>query len=180
MTEDLSVALEAVVSRFAMLVRSIGARHRLSDADLDEVMQDVRIRLWKSSGTSEQIRALGASYVYRVATSAAVDLLRRRRAHGADRSESVDSLADHLADPRVTATADLENDELQRRVLAAIETIHDSRRPVVRMYLAGYDREEIASMMGWSEAKTRNLLYRGLADLRERLTELGIVWETET
>jgi RNA polymerase sigma-70 factor (ECF subfamily) len=48
------------------------------------------------------------------------------------------------------------------------------------MYLAGYPREEIAALMGWSEAKTRNLLYRGLADLRERLTELGIVWETVT
>ena len=162
------------MSRFAMLVRSIGARHRLSDADLDEVMQDVRIRLWKSNETSEQIRALGASYVYRVATSAAVDLLRRRRARGADRDESVDSLAEHLADPSPSATRDLENDELQRRVLAAIDTIHDSRRPVVRMYLAGYDREEIAAMMGWSEAKTRNLLYRGLADLRARLGETGI------
>ena len=154
-----------------MLVRSIGARHRLSDADLDEVMQDVRIRLWKSSQTSEQIRALGASYVYRVATSAAVDLLRRRRARATDRSESVDSLAEQLPDPRVSATRDLENDELQRRVLAAIGTIPDSRRAVVRMYLAGYDREEIAGMMGWSEAKTRNLLYRGLADLRARLGE---------
>ena len=174
MTQDLSADLEAIVSRFAMLVRSIGARHRLSDADLDEVMQDVRIRLWKSNETSEQIRGLGASYVYRVATSAAVDLLRRRRAHGADRSESVDALAEHLADPSRSATRDLENDELQSRILAAIETIHDSRRPVVRMYLAGYDREEIAAMMGWSEAKTRNLLYRGLADLRARLGEEGI------
>jgi hypothetical protein len=32
--------------------------------------------------------------------------------------------------------------------------------------------------MGWSEAKTRNLLHRGLADLRERLAEMGITWKT--
>jgi hypothetical protein len=30
--------------------------------------------------------------------------------------------------------------------------------------------------MGWTEGKTRNLLYRGLADLRERLQEMGIGW----
>lgn len=42
------------------------------------------------------------------------------------------------------------------------------------MYLAGYGREEIADLMGWTEAKTRNLLYRGLGDLRERLTQMGI------
>jgi hypothetical protein len=31
--------------------------------------------------------------------------------------------------------------------------------------------------MGWTESKTGNLLYRGLADLRERLIELGVGWE---
>jgi len=42
------------------------------------------------------------------------------------------------------------------------------------MHLAGYEREEIAALLGWTEAKTRNLLYRGLAELREVLTGRGI------
>ena len=45
---------------------------------------------------------------------------------------------------------------------------------VVRMHLAGYPREEIATSLGWTEAKTRNLLYRGLDDLREALRARGI------
>jgi RNA polymerase sigma-70 factor (ECF subfamily) len=45
------------------------------------------------------------------------------------------------------------------------------------MHLAGYPRQEIADLLGWSEAKTRNLLYRGLDDLRSRLTARGIGWE---
>ena len=45
------------------------------------------------------------------------------------------------------------------------------------MHLAGYSREEIAQLMGWSEAKTRNLLYRGLAELREQLGQRGAEWE---
>jgi RNA polymerase sigma-70 factor (ECF subfamily) len=45
------------------------------------------------------------------------------------------------------------------------------------MYLAGHPREEIAELMGWTEGKTRNLLYRGLADLRERLMAMGVGWE---
>jgi hypothetical protein len=28
--------------------------------------------------------------------------------------------------------------------------------------------------MGWTEAKARNLLYRGLADLRHRLEDAGV------
>ena len=38
--------------------------------------------------------------------------------------------------------------------------------------------EEIAALLGWSEAKTRNLLYRGLADLRSALAARGIGPET--
>ena len=68
----------------------------------------------------------------------------------------------------------LEAVELGRTVDRAMEDLHVTRRAVVRMYLAGYEREEIAALMGWSEAKTRNLLYRGLSDLRVRLAALGI------
>jgi RNA polymerase sigma-70 factor (ECF subfamily) len=50
----------------------------------------------------------------------------------------------------------------------------ESRRAVVRMHLAGYERHEIGDLLGWTEAKTRNLLYRGLADLREILESWGI------
>jgi RNA polymerase sigma-70 factor (ECF subfamily) len=64
--------------------------------------------------------------------------------------------------------------ELQQIVGQAVDELIPARRSVVRMYLAGYGREEIADLLGWTEPKTRNLLYRGLADLRERLTEMGI------
>jgi RNA polymerase sigma-70 factor (ECF subfamily) len=47
------------------------------------------------------------------------------------------------------------------------------------MHLAGYPREEIESLLGWSEARTRNLIYRGLGDLRARLEELGFGPEGE-
>ena len=47
------------------------------------------------------------------------------------------------------------------------------------MYLAGYSGEEVAKVMGWSEPKARNLLYRGVADLRERLKDMGITGEAK-
>ena len=88
---------------------------------------------------------------------------------------------DHVEEP-VSDAADpscsVEESELAAQLAQAVEAITPSRRPVVRMYLAGYSREEVAALMGWSEAKTRNLLYRGLADLRERLADLGITWKT--
>ena len=177
--QHLSLALEAAVARFGTMVRQVGRRYRLDESGLDEVMQEVRIRLWRARGTSEQVGETNTSYVYRTATTAALDVLRRRRARQADRHDAIEDGASVAVltaegDPHAT----LEGSELAERVARAIDEIPASRRPPVRMHLAGYPREEIATLMGWTEAKTRNLLYRGLADLRERLTAEGIGWDT--
>jgi RNA polymerase sigma-70 factor (ECF subfamily) len=42
------------------------------------------------------------------------------------------------------------------------------------MHLSGYDHKDIARMLKWTEARARNLLYRGMEDLRRRLTLLGV------
>lgn len=172
-SDSLSPAIESVLARFAGMVRRVGLRHGLSDRDVDEVFQEVRIRLWRARGDeSEQISSVRSSYLYRTAVSASLDVIRR---HRRAREEAIEAKGD---DPSYAAALgpddDLAASELGRQVARAIDTITESRRPVVRMHLAGYTREEIASLLGWSEAKTRNLLYRGLADLRERLTAQGI------
>ena len=175
-----TTALDAALTGFTELVKRVAWRHRLSDADVDEVMQEVRIRLWKAQSgggsQSEQIVRSPASYVYRTAVSAAIDLIRRQRSERARRTISLEG-DEPVLDVAPTAHADLEESELAQQVARAVETIHPSRRPAVRMYLAGYSREDIAELMGWSEAKTRNLVYRGLDDLRRRLTEAGITPE---
>lgn len=161
------------------MVRRVGLRHGLSDHDVDEVFQEVRIRLWRARGEeSEQISSVRSSYLYRTAVSASLDVIRR---HRRAREDAIEATGDDpsYASP-VGPDEDLAESELARKVAQAIETITESRRPVVRMYLAGYGREEIAALLGWSEAKTRNLLYRGLADLRERLTAQGIGPEGRT
>ena len=170
----LSSAVESVVSRFGAMVRQVGLRHRLAESDLDEVIQEVRIRLWRAQRTGEQVRQVSASYVYRTAMSAAVDLLRRRRSRRSDVTIPIDEHGERLPVQGRGPEVELDHSELVMQVAQAIETIPPNRRPVVRMYLAGYAREEIASLLGWSEAKTRNLLYRGLDDLRSRLQERGV------
>jgi len=170
------------VARFAGLVRRVAWAHRLDADDLEEVMQDVRLRLWRAGTGSEQLRTLPASYVYRTATTAALDLIRRHRRSvrwqdpTAQNLEEDGDATDQLASTRPgggSPEADLEGAEVSRAVSTAIERIPQSRRAVVRMYLMGHPPLEIAELMGWTEPKTRNLLYRGLADLRGELTTMG-------
>lgn len=168
--DQLSPALERVIARFEGLVRQVGLRHDLAAADLDEVIQDVRIRLWQALDSAERIEAAPSSYVYRTAVSAALDLIRRRRAGGVKVPISEQLAGSREANPETS----LSRAELGEQLEGAVGTLSESRRPVVRMYLAGYGREEIADLLGWTEAKTRNLLYRGLSDLRQELARRGV------
>ncbi|MEP6733255.1 MAG: sigma-70 family RNA polymerase sigma factor [bacterium] len=170
-----TTAIERVLERFGEVALRAGAAHGLRGDDLDEVMQDVRIRIWKSASGLAKLDALTSSYVYRTAASAAVDMLRRRRARREQSTTADPAPVLALAGRRSSyADAALTSTEALAAIGKAVDEIAVNRRAVVRMYLNGYDREEIAALLGWSEAKTRNLLYRGLDDLRQRLTTLGM------
>jgi RNA polymerase sigma-70 factor (ECF subfamily) len=169
--DALSPAIEDLLKRYATMVRNVAAGRGLPESDVDEVFQEVRIRLWRAMERRENPSDLPASYVYRTAMSAALDLIRRRRAR---REEELGVMHGGETGAAPDPERDLEADELARTVAEAVEALTPSRRPVVRMHLAGYHRTEIAELLGWSEAKTRNLIYRGLAELRARLAERGV------
>ena len=163
---ELSPQLEHLVAGYSAMVHSVGRRRGLDPADLDEVIQDVRIRLWKALGSSERIGQVNTSYVYQVAMSAVCDLVRARRSQSAHTTEGADRIPDR--------DDGFEGRELAREIGRALDRLNPAQRPVVRMYLAGYPQREIETLLGWTEAKTRNVLYRGLARLRQALREKGI------
>lgn len=172
--DDASSALEDHIRRFAGLLHHARRRHGLAPEDLDELVQEVRVRLWRAQGTGEKISAVSSSYMYRTAMSAAVDLIRRRR-HERHEVASLDAgggAEEALHDP--SSGHDVRSEEILQAMGRALGKLARPRAVAVRMHLAGYSREEIGGILGWSEAKTRNLIYRGLADLRARLTELGV------
>lgn len=170
----MSHALESVMTRYSGVLRTVGARYRLPTSDFDELTQEVRVRLWGALGTDERIGTVTPSYLYRAATTAAIDIVRRRRASRGDSLDDVDDA--EVSGRRAPPTPDRDTSlrELSERIEEALQSIASSRRPVVRMYLAGYGTAEIGQLMGWTEPKARNLVYRGLADLRHRLQAMGI------
>jgi RNA polymerase sigma-70 factor (ECF subfamily) len=174
---EVSRALQGLIERFDAFIRRAAARHGLSGSDLDDVVQDLRVRIWKSFGTAELIRRANPTYMYRAAVSASLDIIRRRRAAKVAATALDDVNPSALVDPRSAADAHLAESDLGRAVHDALQMLAESRRGVVRMYLAGYDRFEIADLLGWTEGRTRNLLYRGLEDLRRILASRGITRE---
>jgi len=172
---QLSLLLDEIVRRFSGSIRATGARYRLPPSDIGEAEQEVRIRLWRVCGNPENITKLSASYLQRVVTTAILDLLRRRR-----RAATHDPVEDlPLPAPGPGPDADAEAASLGIVVQAGVSSLGLARRTVVKLHLEGFRRDEIEALLGWSEAKTRNLLYRGLSDLRGYLVARGIEWGSE-
>ena len=137
--------------------------------DPEDIMQDVKIRIWKLI-CDERIIISPASYIKKIVSSTVIDQLRKLRRD--------DSLFHHEKQKRIS---DLEfaycREAVQKRAFEetvgkAVEQLIDSRRQVVKLYLLNLTIQEISSYLGWSQDKTRNLLYRGLADLRESLRNM--------
>ncbi len=166
-----SAALERILRTHEAAVRRSARARGLSEVDVDEVLQDVRVRLWRSSSDAENLDVLKSSYIQRVAMSAAIDLLRRRRAR---REDSIEEAHAQLVTPavlRVPSPDRADDDALAQRLSLALAQLPRNRRLCVQLQLEGYSRDEIASLMGWTEPKVRNLLYRGLDELRALLRD---------
>ncbi|HMI59178.1 MAG TPA: sigma-70 family RNA polymerase sigma factor [Gemmatimonadaceae bacterium] len=170
--DSISDDLESLVLRFARFAGRIAHDRGLHQEDLDELLQELRVRFWRAR--KDGLRDLSAGYVRRAAISAALDIIRRRRV---DRNVPLDE-SEIGAQPLTARTAGpaelLDQSELAQRVARAVDGLAPPRRAAVRLYLDGYRREEIAELLHWSDARTRNLLYRGLADLRTVLLAQGI------
>ncbi|MEO7360423.1 MAG: sigma-70 family RNA polymerase sigma factor [Gemmatimonadaceae bacterium] len=177
--DHFSAEIEAALARLERMVRSAGARYGVGDDDAGALMQDVRIRLWRAHTDSEEIARLPTSYIYRTAATAALDLVRKRR-RNEDREPSLDSAPTAALVSRTSADHDALASDLGAAIMRELNTMVEARRVVVRMHLSGYEREEMISLLGWTDAKVRNLLYRGLQDLRERLTRAGYRWPEDS
>lgn len=155
--------------RFAGELDAMAGRMRLDAAERESLVQEFRIRLWRSTSSPEKLRAVSASFLYRAARWAALDLLRDRRRSF---KESETTLAQVARVPAPERSDDgVERARLGAALQEALEALAPDRRTVVALWLAGYHRTELPALLGWSEARVRNLLYRGLDDLRTRLRE---------
>ncbi len=162
-----SPRIEASVARWVGVIRRAASRYRLFDADAEELTQDVRLRLWRLLEREGADAEISPAYVHRAAVSSAIDLVRRRRGEREQRTVPLELVEGGLG----RSPDAVGEDDLVAALERALERVPESRRPAVRLHLAGRHLDEIAVVMGWTPAKARNLLYRGLDDLRRHLRE---------
>jgi len=175
--------LEALLQQYGALLRRTIARVCPPDLSLscDDIEQEARISLWKVLRHETAI-AFPVSYIRKVAVSATLRAIRQARAR---REESLPDEGEPPASssPGHTPVAAsgydaAERGELRKKIALALARLPENRRVAVGLHLKGLTTIEIGELLHWSEPKARNLVHRGLKDLRTSLRALGIEYDS--
>ncbi len=150
--------------------------------DIEDIEQEVRIRLWRALNAETNLTH-AASYLKTVVNSALIDAVRRAQARetsrrGGEFDEQMHSTQTNapLQDP---VQGEQRMSELSNATQQSLNALSANRRRAVSLRLHGLAVNEIGALCGWSSAKARNLVYRGLEQLRGELSKRGIELENE-
>ncbi|MBU2438316.1 MAG: sigma-70 family RNA polymerase sigma factor [Acidobacteria bacterium] len=153
---------EKIIVKYSYLIRSIIQKHDPDRFGLsaDDVCQEVVGKLWIYFKNEKKIERL-ATYISRVTNGVIIDHIRKIRRH--------QRLIEQKKREHRVADADQNYSDRRAEIDAALDRIGEKRRTPVRFFLLGLTIQEISGILKWSEPKTRNLVYRGLGDLKNEL-----------
>ena len=161
---------EELVRTYARLIRAVV--RKVAGADADRLGPDVEQRLltdlWKRHRSGDVIEH-PSTYIYRAAVRETIRAL-KRDSRLVESPLVLEPAAPRTDDPH----AQLRSKELAQTLNEEIDALSSDRARAVRFHLAGFPVDEIMALHNWSYNKARNLIARGMTDLRKRLTHRGI------
>lgn len=163
--------LEALLAAYGHLIAT--AIRRVGGpgvgADHDDIAQAVRVALWRRLA-NEQAIDHPASYVYKAAVRETVRTIARLRARQA---VAIEELTAEPPAATIDAERHVEAGEQREALSRALRHLTPDRARAVRAHLAGLTVDELMHLRGWTYQRARNLIARGMADLRAQLRERG-------
>lgn len=132
----------------------------------DEVLQEAYIRIWRSAGQFDPLRAAPITWMVAIARNRAIDLMRRRAETSIE--EEPDAMEVAADNPDPLARREL-NEEL-KRLLACIGNLDPERQRLVLLaYYDGWSREQLAAKLERPVNTIKTWLRRSLLEIRECL-----------
>jgi RNA polymerase sigma-70 factor (ECF subfamily) len=136
--------------------------------DAEDLVQDSLIRLLRANKLDGGGN-LSATYLKKVAYSAVIDEIRRRRR----RISTIGGLETDIEATLDEARSTTPEVALGNAMEICMQAIQDHRRRALTLHLLGYSGAEIAGMLECNAKRAENLTLRGLAQLRECLHGKG-------
>jgi RNA polymerase sigma-70 factor, ECF subfamily len=164
-------AFEKLVERHQALVAGTVARMLGSNSDVEDIAQQVFIRVWKSAGRYVA-RAKFTTWLLKITRNLVFNEMRRAKRHP-HVPVQIEPEAEELPlkdEATATPAARLLEEELQQKIESAITQLPDTQR--MALILRRYEElsyEEIADVLELSVPAVKSLLFRARSELRERL-----------
>jgi RNA polymerase sigma-70 factor, ECF subfamily len=158
-------ALSELYDRYSRTVFGVGLKILGDRSMAEELVQEVFLKVWRSSGTFDSARGSFSTWLYRVTRSVALDLYRKR----ARRVRPVSDGQLHIAaerDPSAGPQKIVDESWLSWQVSRALEVLDAPHREVIDLaYFGGLSQREISEQTGvpLGTVKTRTAsAYRSL------------------
>jgi RNA polymerase sigma-70 factor, ECF subfamily len=166
-------AFEKVIERHQALVAGTAARMLGSNSDVEDIAQQVFIRVWKSARRYVP-RAKFTTWLLKITRNLVFNELRRakRRAQVSLQPEPGAEEIPLKDETNPAPDASLLEDELQRAIEEAIMQLPESQR--MALVLRRYEQlsyEEIAEVLDLSVPAVKSVLFRARTELRARLSK---------
>src|SRR3989442_4483326 len=168
-----TIALEEIIERHQRLVAGTVARMLGSNSDVEDIAQQVFIRVWKSAGRYVP-RAKFTTWLLKITRNLVFNELRRSKRHASIPIQT-DPQGEELPlkdEGGQTPDASLLERELRAAIEQAITALPESQR--MALVLRRYEElsyEEIAEVLDLSVPAVKSLLFRARTELRERLRD---------
>jgi RNA polymerase sigma-70 factor (ECF subfamily) len=166
-----TAAFESLIGRHQALVAGTVARMLGSNSEVEDITQQVFIRVWRSAGRYVA-RAKFTTWLLKITRNLVFNEMRRAKRHP-HVPVQIDPEVEELPlkdETTETPDATLLHTELQREIESAITQLPDTQRMalVLRRY-EDLSYEEIADILELSLPAVKSLLFRARTELRERL-----------
>ena len=145
---QVEVALSKLYDRYSRTVYRVGLNILGDRSTAEELVQDVFLKMWRSSRTFDSSRSSFSTWLYRVTRSVAIDLYRKRahKVHPVPNGElHVAAARDFSEDPQKM----VDESWLSWRVSRALEVLDAPHREVIELaYFGGLSQREISKRSG--------------------------------
>jgi len=166
-------ALSALYERHTPLLRTIIARVINNDHDVDDLVQEVFLEIWRQAAHFDETRGKALGWIVTLARRRAIDKLRKRQAYfrAAERMRvelgSTPTTSDCVEDDVMASDAR----EILQRVVSRLP---NAQRDAVQLaYYRGLSQREIAARTGIPLGTVKTRLELAVGKLRSAILALG-------
>ena len=166
-------AFEALIRMHESKVYSLCRRMCRDEDNALEAAQDTFLAVWRGIGSFREDAAF-STWLYRLATNACLDLLRREKKHGGGVSLDDEEVHLDLPDSAPQPEEALERAETQRMVREALHALPDGYREVLLLReTEQLSYQEIAEATGLELGTVKSRINRARLALRNYLAASG-------